>query len=94
MRLQDAAGAAVRRFGRIDVVVNNAGYGLVGAVEEVSDEAARALFDVNVFGVLNTLRATLPVLRAQRGGHVLNIGSVGGFATAPGVGMYGATKFA
>lgn len=86
--------AGLAEFGRIDIVVNNAGYGLVGAVEEVSDQAARALFDVNVFGVLNTLRATLPTLRAQRSGHVLNIGSVGGFATAPGVGLYGASKFA
>lgn len=93
-QLQAAADETVRRFGRIDVVVNNAGYGLVGAVEEVSDAAARALFDVNVFGVLNTLKATLPVLRAQRSGHVLNISSVGGFATAPAVGLYGATKFA
>ncbi|MEU7072426.1 oxidoreductase [Streptomyces narbonensis] len=93
-QLTAAVEAGLAEFGRIDVVVNNAGYGLVGAVEEVSDEAARALFDVNVFGVLNTLRATLPTLRAQRSGHVLNIGSVGGFATAPGVGLYGASKFA
>ncbi|MEU4062353.1 oxidoreductase [Streptomyces wedmorensis] len=93
-QLAAAVEAGLARFGRIDVVVNNAGYGLVGAVEEVSDSAARALFDVNVFGVLNTLRATLPTLRAQRSGHVLNIGSVGGFATAPGVGLYGASKFA
>jgi len=93
-QLQAAADETVRRFGRIDIVVNNAGYGLVGAVEEVSDEAARDLFDVNVFGVLNTLKATLPVLRKQRSGHVLNLSSVGGFATAPGVGLYGATKFA
>ncbi|MEU5216900.1 oxidoreductase [Streptomyces sp. NPDC020807] len=93
-QLAAAVEAGLAAFGRIDVVVNNAGYGLVGAVEEVSDQAARDLFDVNVFGVLNTLRATLPTLRAQRSGHVLNIGSVGGFATAPAVGLYGASKFA
>ncbi|MFB7512356.1 oxidoreductase [Streptomyces sp. NPDC056144] len=93
-RLAAAVEAGLAAFGRIDVVVNNAGYGLVGAVEEISDQAARDLFDVNVFGVLNTLRATLPTLRAQRSGHVLNIGSVGGFATAPAVGLYGASKFA
>jgi len=63
-------------------------------VEEASDKAVRAVFDVNVFGVLNTLRAVLPMLRAQRSGRVLNIGSIGGFTTAPGVGMYAATKFA
>jgi NAD(P)-dependent dehydrogenase (short-subunit alcohol dehydrogenase family) len=93
-QINAAVEATVERFGRIDVLVNNAGRGQVGAVEEVSDAAARALFDLNVFGVLNVLRAGLPILRAQRSGHVLNIGSVGGFATAPGVGLYGATKFA
>jgi NAD(P)-dependent dehydrogenase (short-subunit alcohol dehydrogenase family) len=93
-QINAAVKATVERFGRIDVLVNNAGRGQVGAVEEVSDAAARALFDLNVFGVLNVLRAGLPTLRAQRSGHVINIGSVGGFATAPGVGLYGATKFA
>ncbi|MFB7656221.1 MULTISPECIES: oxidoreductase [unclassified Streptomyces] len=93
-QLAAAVESGLTEFGRIDVVVNNAGHGLVGAIEETSDNAARALFDVNVFGVLNTLRATLPTLRAQRSGHVLNIGSVGGFATAPAVGLYGASKFA
>ncbi|CAN3979374.1 oxidoreductase [Kitasatospora purpeofusca] len=93
-QLAVAVEAGLARFGRIDVVVNNAGYGLVGAIEETSDRAARDLFDVNVFGVLNTLRATLPTLRHQRSGHVLNIGSVGGFATAPATGLYGASKFA
>jgi NAD(P)-dependent dehydrogenase (short-subunit alcohol dehydrogenase family) len=94
LSIRAAVDATIARFGRIDVLVNNAGYGQVGAVEEVSDAAVRAVFDVNVFGVLNTLRAALPALRAQRSGHVINIGSVGGFATAPGVGLYGATKFA
>jgi len=93
-QINAAVEATVERFGRIDVLVNNAGRGQVGAVEEVSDAAARALFELNVFGVLNVLRAALPTLRAQRSGHVINIGSVGGFATAPGVGLYGATKFA
>ncbi|MFI2206746.1 oxidoreductase [Streptomyces sp. NPDC020192] len=93
-QLTAAVEAGLAKFGGIDIVVNNAGYGLVGAIEETSDKAARALFDVNVFGVLNTLRATLPTLRAQRSGHVVNIGSVGGFATAPAVGLYGASKFA
>lgn len=93
-QLRAAVEAGLARFGRLDIVANNAGYGLVGAIEETSDAAVRALFDVNVFGVLNTLRATLPTLRAQRSGHVLNIGSVGGFATAPAVGLYGASKFA
>jgi NAD(P)-dependent dehydrogenase (short-subunit alcohol dehydrogenase family) len=93
-QLIDAATAAVAHFGCIDVLVNNAGRGLLSAIEEASDAAARAVFDVNVFGVLNTLRAVLPTLRAQRSGRVLNIGSVGGFTTAPGWGLYSATKFA
>src|SRR5689334_5967872 len=93
-QLTAAVEAGLAEFGRLDIVVNNAGYGLVGAIEETSDKAVRDLFDVNVFGVLNTLRATLPTLRAQRSGHVVNIGSVGGFATVPAAGLYGASKFA
>ncbi|WP_117209828.1 oxidoreductase [Allorhizocola rhizosphaerae] len=93
-QLTAAVEAGLAQFGRIDVVVNNAGFGVVGAVEEISDSAARDQFDVNIFGVLNTLRATLPTLRAQRSGHVLNIGSMTGFATVPAMGLYGATKFA
>ncbi|MYS21976.1 NADP-dependent 3-hydroxy acid dehydrogenase YdfG [Streptomyces sp. DvalAA-14] len=85
---------AVDAFGRIDVVVNNAGRGTLGAVEEVPDEAVRSLFAVNVFGTLNVLRAVLPVLRAQRSGHVINMSSVGGLAATPGWGLYNATKFA
>lgn len=82
-------------LGGLDVVVNNAGYGQMGAVEEVSDEEARRNYDVNVFGVLNVLRATLPHLRAQRSGHVFNVASIGGFVGSfSGWGIYCSTKFA
>ncbi|RSS57810.1 SDR family NAD(P)-dependent oxidoreductase [Streptomyces sp. WAC07061] len=92
--VRDAVDDTLARFGRIDVVANNAGYGLFGAVEEASDAQARAVFDTNVFGVLNVLRATLPVLRAQRSGHVLQGSSVYGQSAHPGVGLLAATKYA
>lgn len=95
---QVAVDAAVRatldRFGRIDVLVNNAGRGLIGAVEEVSDAGARALFDTNVFGLLNVQRSVLPAMRKERAGSVITIGSIGGFTGSPGWGLYNATKFA
>jgi NAD(P)-dependent dehydrogenase (short-subunit alcohol dehydrogenase family) len=89
-----AVEAAVQRFGRIDVVINNAGRGLLSAVEEASDAAARAVFDTNVFGILNVLRAVLPTLRAQRSGRIVNLSSIGGFMASAGWGIYCATKFA
>ncbi|MEU5809202.1 SDR family NAD(P)-dependent oxidoreductase [Streptomyces sp. NPDC047718] len=92
--VREAVERTLSRFGRIDVVANNAGYGLFGAVEEASDAQARAVFDTNVFGVLNVLRATLPVLRAQRSGHVLQGSSVYGQSAHPGVGLLAATKYA
>ncbi len=91
----DAIRATIAQFGRIDVVVNNAGYGLLGSIEELTDHEARENFDVNVFGSLNVIRHVLPHLRQQQSGHIINISSIGGFlGTFPGFGIYCATKFA
>jgi NAD(P)-dependent dehydrogenase (short-subunit alcohol dehydrogenase family) len=92
--VHDAVDAAIDAFGRIDVLVNNAGYGTVGAIEEVSDEAIRRQFDTNVFGALEMMRTVLPIMRQQHSGHILNVSSVGGFASFGATGIYCATKFA
>lgn len=92
--VRDAINSALDTFGRIDVVVNNAGYGALGAIEEVSEDAIRHQFETNVFGALDVMRAVLPVMRKQRSGHILNISSVGGFVAFGGTGIYCGTKFA
>lgn len=93
--VENAIRETVSHFGSIDVVVNNAGYGLLGSLEELSDEEVRQNFDVNVFGVLNVIRKALPYMRKQNSGHIYNIASIGGFTgTFPGFGSYIATKFA
>jgi NAD(P)-dependent dehydrogenase (short-subunit alcohol dehydrogenase family) len=89
-----AVQAALEKFGRIDVLINNAGFGLLGAVEESSDEDVRRMYDTNVFGLLNVTRAVLPAMRANHGGHVINISSIGGYRGAAGFGVYSSTKFA
>ncbi|WP_454803157.1 SDR family oxidoreductase [Mucilaginibacter phyllosphaerae] len=90
-----AISQTISRFGKIDVVVNNAGYGMVGSLEELSDTESRANFDVNVFGSLNVIRAVMPHLREQKSGHIFNVSSIGGFTgNFPGFGIYCATKFA
>lgn len=87
--------AIVSKFGKIDVVVNNAGYGQLGTLEELSDKEARENFDANVFGSLNVIRQVMPLMRTQKSGHILNVASIGGLLGAfPGWGVYCATKFA
>jgi NAD(P)-dependent dehydrogenase (short-subunit alcohol dehydrogenase family) len=95
---RDAVFAAVARahdhFGALDVVVNNAGYGQFGMIEEISEAEARAQFDTNVFGALFVTQAALPYLRAQGSGHILQVSSIGGISAFPNIGIYNASKWA
>lgn len=92
--IQPAVDAALRRFGRIDYLFNNAGYGIVGALEETSDGELRAVMDTNFFGAVAVTRAVLPVLRAQKSGAIVNISSMGGQMSLESFSAYSASKFA
>ena len=81
-------------YNRIDVVINNVGYGIDGAIEEYSVEQAKELFDVNVWGVVSVIQAVLPYLRQQGSGHIINISSVSGVVSAGGTSLYSSSKFA
>ncbi len=85
---------ATQHFGSIDVLVNNAGIGYFGAIEESDEAEVRRMFDINFFGLANMTNAVLPIMRKQRSGHIINIASIGGLVSFPGVGFYNATKYA
>ena len=93
-QIRHAVDATVERFGRVDVVVNNAGRALMGALEEMSDGQIRDQFDLNVFGTIDVIRAVLPTMRAQRSGTIVNVSSMGGVVGFPSSSMYNSTKFA
>lgn len=89
-----AVNEVAEHFGRIDILINNAGYGLFGTVEETSEEQARAQMETNFFGLLWVTQAVLPVMRKQKSGHIIQVSSFLGLTTLPMLGLYNASKFA
>ncbi len=94
VQVKTAVQQAKDKFGRIDGLGNNAGIGYFGAIEESEEEEYRRMFEINFFGLASVTNEVLPIMRAQRSGHILNISSIGGLVAFPGVGFYNATKFA
>lgn len=92
--IQLAVETALQKFNQIDVLVNNAGIGYFGAIEESDPAEVRGMFDINFFGLANMTNAVLPTMRKQKSGHIINIASIGGLVSFPGVGFYNATKYA
>lgn len=92
--MEEAVAVAIATFGKIDILINNAGYGLIGAIEETSEKEILELFQINLFALIRMTRAVLPHFRKNRSGHIVNISSMWGLTAAAGAGIYNATKFA